>query len=116
MQGLTWQVGRQPGADVERSIQMKARWRINPVGDACPVAPRKVSTRVAIDRMLKLPSGFRYVLLRHAATVLPPGLSVLIFDVAVRRPELLIAGLRAVTGALRRCPSPSHEMFAAAFP
>src|SRR4030095_6449558 len=47
---------------------MKARRRIIPVGNICPVTPCKLSRRVAIDGMLKLPSRFRYVMRHQAAT------------------------------------------------
>jgi hypothetical protein len=40
-------------------IKIKGRGRIIPVGDVCPVVPRELLWRIAIDGMLKLPNRLR---------------------------------------------------------
>src|SRR5215468_1989299 len=54
---------------------MKARRRIIPIGDVCPVTPRELSRRIAIDGMLKHPGRLRLIVRRHAATSLTLGSS-----------------------------------------
>ena len=61
MQCLARQYGCQAGADGKWAFQLKSRGRVIPVGDVRPIAPHEVSWGIAINGMLKLPSGFRSV-------------------------------------------------------